>query len=277
MSPRVLPLFALSLALLSAPAAARGEKKEPAEAPKETEEVKQARAKLDKRLEQLGAKEAQVTWLTDPELSKVFPGETFFAVRFRQFPVAIEPPKNLKPSNVFAVSDVGVQRIRDLDDVGEFILPKLRGEVSKERAADAIVCAAALVREFVQDGFYKFDLDRKKVKLPRDEKSRREFDSAEATAVVTGGGNGQIHVVFHFDKGTPAFKHKVEVRPGPRPRCQATYLLHPDAVIRRICEEDLLIMGLAAGDYLMRQRAAASPELRREIDRVWRQIQANGW
>ena len=55
------------------------------------------------------------------------------------------------------------------------------------------------------------------------------------------------------------------------------HLLHPDPVIRRICEDDLLIMGLPARDYLMRQRAAASSELRREIDRVWRQIQANGW
>ena len=58
---------------------------------------------------------------------------------------------------------------------------------------------------------------------------------------------------------------------------QATKLLDADPVVRRIAAQDLIIMGLAARDYLMDQRAQATPELREAIDRVWRQIQKNGW
>src|SRR6184192_2360441 len=67
------------------------------------------------------------------------------------------------------------------------------------------------------------------------------------------------------------------IRPGPRPICQATKLLDPDPLVRRICEQDLLIMGLSARDYLMEQRARATPELRAALDRLWEKIQKNGW
>jgi hypothetical protein len=44
-----------------------------------------------------------------------------------------------------------------------------------------------------------------------------------------------------------------------------------------MAEADLLFMGLAARDYLMEQRAQASPELRQAIDRLWERIVKNGW
>ena len=53
-------------------------------------------------------------------------------------------------------------------------------------------------------------------------------------------------------------------------------LLDANPLVRRIAEQDLLIMGLAAEGYLMEQRAKAGTELRQAIDRVWRQIQTNG-
>ena len=55
-----------------------------------------------------------------------------------------------------------------------------------------------------------------------------------------------------------------------------TRLLDPDPLIREICEQDLLVMGRAAQGYLMEQRATASPELRRAIDRVWQKILDEG-
>jgi hypothetical protein len=68
-----------------------------------------------------------------------------------------------------------------------------------------------------------------------------------------------------------------KLKPGPRPICQATKLLDADAVVRKMAEQDLLFMGLAARDYLMEQRAAAGPELRQAIDRLWEQIVNNKW
>jgi len=39
-----------------------------------------------------------------------------------------------------------------------------------------------------------------------------------------------------------------------------------------MAEQDLLIMGPAAHDYMMEQRAKATPELQAAIDRMWERI-----
>jgi hypothetical protein len=92
------------------------------------------------------------------------------------------------------------------------------------------------------------------------------------------GGNGELKAELTIKEGKLAgVSEKAAIRPGPRPICQATKLLDADPIVRRIAEQDLLIMGLLARDYLMEQREKATPELRRAIDRVWAQIQRNGW
>ena len=63
---------------------------------------------------------------------------------------------------------------------------------------------------------------------------------------------------------------------GMRPRCQATLLLHPDPLVREIAEQDLLVLGRLAREYLLEQRAKANPDLRRQIDRIWKQIEVEG-
>ena len=70
---------------------------------------------------------------------------------------------------------------------------------------------------------------------------------------------------------------QANVRPGPRPICQATKLLDPDPVVRRMAEQDLLIMGIAARAYLLEQRNKANAELRRAIDLLWQRMEKNGW
>jgi hypothetical protein len=42
--------------------------------------------------------------------------------------------------------------------------------------------------------------------------------------------------------------------------------------VRRMAEQDLLYMGRAAREYLQEQRARATPELQRAIDRLWQRI-----
>lgn len=245
--------------------------------PKEPEAVVKARAQLAERLRKSNAQHAHVVWINEPELAKLFPGQTFFGVRFRQFPVAIVPPEGFKSSNVFAVSDDAVQRIRDHEDLEEFLKTKLRGEVNLERVKDVTAAWLALAQEYVQDGFYKFEILRKDFTVEKKKQSAREFDRITGRAIVKQGGNGEITVSIDFESGKPKFTHQEKVRPGPRPICQATLLLDPNPLVRHICERDLLIMGLAAREYLMEQRARATPELQREIDRVWQQIQKNGW
>jgi hypothetical protein len=57
-----------------------------------------------------------------------------------------------------------------------------------------------------------------------------------------------------------------------RPICQATKLLDPDPVVRRMAEDAILVMGRAAEEYLSEQRARATPALRAAIDQIWQRI-----
>jgi hypothetical protein len=64
------------------------------------------------------------------------------------------------------------------------------------------------------------------------------------------------------------------IHAGVRPICQATKLLDPDPIVRRMAERDILVMGRAAKAYLDEQRARATPALRQAIDRMWKRIVA---
>src|SRR5262249_31062588 len=97
---------------------------------------------------------------------------------------------------------------------------------------------------------------------------------AGGRAVVMQGGNGNITVALELDSNGKVARASdtTKVVAGPRPICQATKLLDADPIVRKMAEQDLLYMGLAARDYLLEQREAANPELREAIDRIWERI-----
>ena len=106
----------------------------------------------------------------------------------------------------------------------------------------------------------------------------KQGKDVSARVVVMSGGSGMLGARLNFDRAgkLTAVSEEAKIRPGPRPICQATKLLDPDPVVRRMAEQDLLIMGRAAKPYLDEQRAKATPELRRAIDRVWQRILDEG-
>jgi hypothetical protein len=65
-----------------------------------------------------------------------------------------------------------------------------------------------------------------------------------------------------------------QIKTGIRPICQATKLLDPDPLVRRMAEQDLRVIGRKAKGYLDAQRAKARPELQKAIDRIWQRIVA---
>jgi hypothetical protein len=62
------------------------------------------------------------------------------------------------------------------------------------------------------------------------------------------------------------------LRPRIRPVCQATKLLDRDPIVRRMAEQDLLVMGRGVKPYLDQIRATARPKLQEAIDRIWQRI-----
>jgi hypothetical protein len=103
--------------------------------------------------------------------------------------------------------------------------------------------------------------------------------SGKAVVEPKGGNKGEIGVTLVFDADGKLTKadEKADLKAGVRPICQATKLLDPDPVVRRMAEKDILVMGRLAKPYLDEQRAKASPELRKAIDQVWQRIVEEGW
>ena len=127
-----------------------------------------------------------------------------------------------------------------------------------------------LFRSFLQDGFFQFRRIEEATKAARQDGGMK----ASGKVVVMRGGNGEIAATLLFDEGGKLTKvdPKAKVKPGPRPICQATKLLDPDPVVRRMAEQDLLFMGRAARPYLDEQRAKADAELRQAIEQLWARI-----
>ncbi|MDD4890729.1 MAG: hypothetical protein PHU85_12465, partial [Phycisphaerae bacterium] len=145
-------------------------------------------------------------------------------------------------------------------------------------ARDTLVAWLRLSQELVQDGMFRFTIPADQIKVARTNSGM----TATGQAVVDGGGRpgpmmgnqGGITATLTFDpKGKLAkVDEKHNVQAGIRPVCQATKLLDADPIVRKMAEQDLLIMGSAAADYLAEQRAKASPQLQRAIDEMWRRI-----
>ena len=123
---------------------------------------------------------------------------------------------------------------------------------------------------FSQDGYSQFVLQDDSTKLTVWPLGR----AARGKVVLMSGGNGEITAALTFDAAGNLVdvSQTASLKPGPRPICQATKLLDPDPIVRRMAEHDLLYMGRAAHEYLAAQRAGASPELQRAIDKLWQQI-----
>lgn len=239
------------------------------------EEIAKAEGAAREQLAKLKGDAGTVQHIQDEPLGRALPRWAFFSVLFRQYPVARPAPPGLKPSNVFAVSPGGKALV--LTDAGELEklfkahLPAAKADGQLKDAARAWL---RLTQEFRQDGFYKFRLMDDATKVAPAGAGKE----ARGKVVVMAGGNGAIEATLSFD-GAGKLARVAEggkLRPGPRPICQATKLLDPDPLVRRMAEQDLRIMGRAAKGYLDGQRAQAAPELRRAIDRLWRQIEREG-
>jgi hypothetical protein len=238
--------------------------------------VKKAQELLDQHLAGLKATRGQVLPVTDDAVARLFRAEIIFAVRFRLYPVAVQPPPPLRPQNLFVVRpDGGIRHLKNTGELEAFFRSALDPVRDEKQAKAAVQAWLRLSQEFVQDGFYKFAIPEEALAVAPEQEGLK----ASGKLLVRGGGTGETAAVLTFDR-SGRLAHASEtgkVMPGVRPICQATKLLDRDPIVRRMAEQDLLVMGRAAGDYLAAQRARANPRLRRAIDRIWRRIVEEGW
>jgi hypothetical protein len=214
---------------------------------------------------------AAISHIDHDALGRILPGWVFFNARFRQFPVAQAPPAGLRSSNVFAVGQGSkVVALMDAGQLEKFFRDHQKPAVAEEQLKDAARAWVLLSVQFHQDGFYTFQLLDDATHVGGPPQAR----TAAATVVVAQGGSGTLSATLSFDRAgkLARVQESNKLRPGPRPICQATKLLDPDTLVRRMAERDLIIMGAAAEEYLLEQRAAAPAALREAIDHVRQRI-----
>ena len=261
-----------SLAVFGAGVAQAGQTNPTEAAPDET----QSRELLSQKLASLkGAERGQVIPLSDEALGRTFAGHRFYVLRFRQYPVAVPPPDPLKANNLFVVKpDGSVGHLPDVATLEAFFRATLPPGTTEAQAMDSARAWLRVAQEFRQDGFLHFSIPDESVKVVSMPSGGREV-TAKAVVIPRGGNQGEIVASLTFDgRGkVVTVSESANIKRGIRPICQATKLLDPDPVVRRMAEDAILVMGKAAKEYLNEQRARARPALRKAIDRIWQRIQ----
>jgi hypothetical protein len=248
------------------------------------EELAAADARAREYLKKLGATDqVRLVPIADESVARLFPRFTCVAVLFPQYPLARIAPEPLKSSNIIAVPK-GEGRPQPLSDAKELetFFKDNAPAVSSGTDTELVRAWLRLAQELSQDGFYKFkepsEFKAEGTKSD-DGKSERILKVGGKVEVDPQGGNkGEIRATIEFDKDGKVTKidHKTDLKPGPRPICQATKLLDPDPIVRRMAEDSIRVMGSAARSYLDEQRAKASPELQKAIDQIWQRIVDEG-
>jgi hypothetical protein len=225
-------------------------------------------------LQSRGITNAVVRPVTDDFVGRAFPGFSFFGVIFRQFPVAVQCPQtpDLKCANLFFVQDGQVALASTIEDLKFFFAANLGPAPSQDAATDAASTWLRFSEELKQDLFYTFSPANVAYT------TRDDATVVQGHASVTAGGDGNIDVVMTLGAAGSVLNilEKSAVRPGVRPICQATKLLDPDPIVRRMAEQDLLVMGRAAKPYMDQVRSTAQPKLQQAIDRIWHRILIEG-
>lgn len=263
----------IAIALLpSAPAAAGGN---PPAAASRSITGREALRRVQQYLNRLHARFAQVEPITDEAVTRSFPTRFIISVWFRSYPVAMVPPAPLKQQNLFVVDRRGAMtRFSEKSALRTFILASLAPAVEDAAIRDAVRAWLTLSEQLLQDGFYRFAAPDESITVHHGDHGT----TATGKAVVTSGGRGDLTVRLEFDAAGRLLDvaESGKVLPGVRPICQATKLLDRDPIVRRMAEQDLLVMGRAVEPYLQEQRARARPALRRAIDRIRRRIVQEG-
>jgi hypothetical protein len=221
-----------------------------------------------------GASGAVVRPITDDYVGRTFPGFSFFGVIFPQYPIAVlcPQPQDLKCSNVFLVRGWRVDFVATIPDLQFFFATELGPAPSEKVAADVVSTWLRFSEELKQDLFYTFSAPEISY-MPREDLTR-----VGGHASVLAGGQGQIDVLITLGAAGSLVNiyERSALRPGVRPICQATKLLDHDPIVRRMAEQDVLVMGRAAKPYLDQIRARARPKLQQAIDRMWQRILDEG-
>jgi hypothetical protein len=220
---------------------------------------------------------ARFQFLEEPKLHAAFPDEIFYLLRFPQWPIGFAVPAPLQSNNIFVFDRSGKQvLITNPAELEKFFVSNAGKSTDENSAKLTIETYLMLLEQLAQDGMYKFSVDESSIKTTQNVDGIK--CNGISRVIPNGGNKGEIKAELTFDsKGILVYAQQIiDLKAGMRPICQSTKLLDPDPLVRRMAEQDILIMGSAAKPYLDEQRQKLSPALQQAIDKIWQQILIEG-
>jgi hypothetical protein len=156
-----------------------------------------AQKDLEDRLVKIKAKGAMVQQITEKSLARLFPAYLFFSVRFQLYPVAVRPRAPLLAQNLFIIDKDGqMDHVTEFQAIHDFFTQNV-GKVLKENEGKAPGRALlALWQELIQDGYYKFSIPDKEVRVGEGTSGIRVI--ARAIVKPENGNKGYLKVTLDF-------------------------------------------------------------------------------
>lgn len=220
---------------------------------------------------------AHLSFLRSTDMEKTFPGKLFYLVRFPQWPISYDVPPPLANNNVFVFSKTQeMQLITTSQQLEKFFAAQLHGIKDARGARGSMKTWLCISEELANDGMFKFNISDSSILVKAS--SSGLIVSGKAVVDPVGGNSGDITatIAFNCSGNVQDIKEIVSLQEGIRPICQSTKLLDADPLVRRMAQQDLLVMGNAALWYLENQRKTASPKLQEAIDEISERILLNG-
>ena len=216
--------------------------------------------------------------LKDKEFLPAFgPKVTWVTLRYPVWPIAmpINPP--LTTNNIFVLDETNkmVGHITDSTQLQTFFTQHLNPVRNEQDAKTALVLWLRMQQELAQDGMFQFNIPQTSLRITR-QGDGRITASGQSVVAPNGGNQGSLDskLVFSPEGKLASATNEKNLQEGMRPICQSTKLLDKDPIVRRMAEQDILLMGRSCKFYLDEQRAKATPELQAAIDAIWKRIEA---
>lgn len=217
---------------------------------------------------------ATLKCLDDPALANCFPNSLFYVLRFMQYPVAVPVPPELSANTLICVDCKGkISKFCSESELKAFYLESSKSIKSDSDIKIVVEAWLSCLKELVQDGMYRFDSSTARFDLEK--KADSKIARGSIAVQPTGGNLGGITSILTFSKSEKlvSIESDIRIQAGIRPICQAKKLLDSDTTVRKMAEQDILIMGKSCRFYLDQQRAEAAPPLKKAIDRIWQKIE----
>lgn len=204
-------------------------------------------------------------------LAREFPHYRFYGLTFPQWPLAEVPPHPLSASNVVSLAPGGAVMVLTSPSELKDYFNGHRHRAARDPGT-ILLAWLDLTWVFSEDGFFQFDVGQA-IQVNRQDEN--VLASGKDIVQPHGGDQGEIDVALTIapDGTILSAQDTRDVRAGIRPICQATKLLDPDPIVRKMAEQCLLVMGSRAKPYLDAQRAKSPPELQKAIDAIWLRMQ----